>query len=66
VIGAVDRQDVTRDICLFIVGGWTYAEALAVYKFNRENQGKFRVSLAGTELHNSKSFLKHMVQVVSG
>jgi len=60
------NKPVTKDVVIFIVGGWTYEEALAVYKFNQQNQGKFRVCLSGTECLNSRQFLHNINKVISG
>lgn len=56
----------TKDIVIFMVGGWTFEESLAIYKFNRENQGRFRCTLAGTECLNSSIFMANINKVTSG
>ncbi|KAI6073028.1 Vacuolar protein sorting-associated protein 45 [Aix galericulata] len=43
----------TLDIIVFIIGGATYEEALAVYNLNRTNPG-VRIVLGGTTIHNTK------------
>lgn len=50
------RLDRPQDVIVFIVGGATYAEALAVAQLNRATQG-VRIVLGGTNIHNSQSFL---------
>ena len=40
-----------QDVIVFIVGGATYAEALAVAQLNRATQG-VRIVLGGTNIHN--------------
>ncbi len=42
-----------QDIIVFIVGGATYAEAMAVANLNKTTQG-VRIILGGTTIHNSK------------
>lgn len=58
------EDQVTEDILIFSVGGWTFEEAFNIYRFNRENQGKFRVSLAGTSCLNSELFLADLNRLV--
>ena len=41
---------------VFIAGGVTYEESLAVHQFQRSNSG-VRVVLGGTCLHNSQTYL---------
>lgn len=48
-----------QDIIVFIIGGTTYEESLAVHSFNRNNPG-FNVLLGGTSIHNSESFLEEV------
>lgn len=48
-----------QDILVFLVGGATYEEALAVANFNKSTPG-VRVLLGGTTIHNSKSFLREV------
>lgn len=43
-----------QDVIVFIIGGCTYEEALAVYQVNRTTPG-VRVVLGGTTVHNSKT-----------
>nr|CAG4646143.1 EOG090X03QA [Macrothrix elegans] len=45
-----------QDVIVFIVGGATHEESLAVHHFCRANPG-MRVALGGTCIHNSQSFL---------
>ena len=42
-----------QDIIVFMVGGTTYEEALAVYELNKANPG-VRIILGGTTVHNSE------------
>ena len=44
-----------QDIIIFMVGGATYAEALAVANANKSLQG-VRIVLGGTTIHNSKRY----------
>lgn len=45
-----------QDVIVFIAGGVTYEESLAVHQFQRSNSG-VRVVLGGTCLHNSQTYL---------
>ena len=47
---------------MFIVGGVTYEETLAVANLNKSNQGAVRIILGGTHVHNCRSFLKEVLQ----
>ena len=42
-----------QDIIVFMVGGTTYQEALAVYELNKANPG-VRIILGGSTVHNSE------------
>lgn len=42
-----------QDIIVFIIGGATYEEALAIYNLNRTVPG-VRIVLGGTTIHNTK------------
>jgi len=50
-----------RHIIVFIVGGATYEEACTVHEFNQINTPNApRIVLAGTKIHNSKSFINDL------
>lgn len=51
------------EIIVFIVGGATYEEALAVHQLNTMG---YRVILGGTTIHNSESFLDEVVAATNG
>jgi vacuolar protein sorting-associated protein 45 len=53
----------SRDIVCFVVGGATYEESFHIYKLNKELQGQSRVSIGGTGIHNSRSFLAEILNV---
>ena len=53
-IGSYQLREKPQDVILFMIGGATYEESLAVYNFNNANNG-VRVVLGGTTIHNSKS-----------
>ncbi|XP_064402056.1 vacuolar protein sorting-associated protein 45-like [Halichondria panicea] len=59
-VGNHRQQERPQDIIVFMVGGATYAEAMAIANLNKTTQG-VRIILGGTTIHNSKSFL-HEVQ----
>lgn len=48
---------------MFIIGGATYEEALAVHSFN---EAGYRCILGGTTIHNSTSFLKEVISATAG
>ncbi|XP_025898972.1 vacuolar protein sorting-associated protein 45 isoform X1 [Nothoprocta perdicaria] len=58
-LGPNTLRDRPQDIIVFIIGGATYEEALAVYNLNRTNPG-VRIILGGTTIHNTKSFLEEV------
>lgn len=51
------------EIVVFIIGGATYEEALAVHQLN---QIGYRVILGGTTIHNSETFLDEVVSATNG
>lgn len=65
-LGPSSLRDRPQDIIVFIIGGATYEEALAVYNLNRKMPG-VRIVLGGTAVHNTKSFMEEvMLSVRSG
>ncbi|XP_065836876.1 vacuolar protein sorting-associated protein 45-like [Oscarella lobularis] len=58
-------RDRPQDIIVFVVGGVTYEEALAVVNVNKTAAG-VRVLLGGTTVHNCKSFLDEVAQATTG
>ena len=44
-----------QDIIVFMVGGTTYQEALAVYELNKANPG-VRIILGGSTIHNCERY----------
>lgn len=51
------------EVVVFIIGGATYEEALAVHQYN--NAGH-RVILGGTTIHNSDTFVNEIIQATAG
>jgi vacuolar protein sorting-associated protein 45 len=47
-----------QEIIVFLIGGCTYEEALAVHQMNAAG---YRIILGGTTIHNSASFLENEV-----
>ena len=45
-----------QEIIVFVVGGITYEETLAVHNINKSMQGSCRVIIGGTYLHNFKRY----------
>ncbi|XP_029514149.1 vacuolar protein sorting-associated protein 45-like [Oncorhynchus nerka] len=58
-LGPSSLRDRPQDIIVFVIGGATYEEALAVYNLNRTMPG-VRIVLGGTTIHNTKSFLEEV------
>ncbi|XP_029591278.1 vacuolar protein sorting-associated protein 45 [Salmo trutta] len=58
-LGPSSLRDRPQDIIVFIIGGATYEEALAIYNLNRTVPG-VRIVLGGTTIHNTKSFLEEV------
>ncbi|KFW74746.1 Vacuolar protein sorting-associated protein 45, partial [Manacus vitellinus] len=52
-LGPNTLRDRPQDIVVFLIGGATYEEALAVYNLNRSNPG-VRIVLGGTTIHNTR------------
>ncbi|GJQ67954.1 hypothetical protein Trydic_g16711 [Trypoxylus dichotomus] len=53
-----------QDIIVFIIGGATYEESLAVHTINKKYPGT-HVILGGTTIHNSHSFLEEVRHTVA-
>ncbi|XP_046584204.1 LOW QUALITY PROTEIN: vacuolar protein sorting-associated protein 45-like [Haliotis rubra] len=62
-LGPSQLKDRPQDIVVFVIGGCTYEEALAIHSINRSTPG-VRVVLGGTTIHNFKSFLQEISQAV--
>lgn len=58
-LGPNTLRDRPQDIIVFLIGGATYEEALAVFNLNRSNPG-VRIVLGGTTIHNTRSFLEEV------
>jgi len=58
-LGKEVLRDRPQDIIVFMVGGTTYQEALAVYELNKANPG-VRIILGGSTIHNCESFLEEV------
>ncbi|PNF35932.1 Vacuolar protein sorting-associated protein 45 [Cryptotermes secundus] len=54
-----------QDVIVFMIGGATYEESLAVHQLNKNNFG-VRIVLGGTTIHNSSSFFKDVEQAMQG
>uniref|UniRef100_A0A8C5TDJ5 Vacuolar protein sorting-associated protein 45 n=1 Tax=Malurus cyaneus samueli TaxID=2593467 RepID=A0A8C5TDJ5_9PASS len=52
-LGPNTLRDRPQDIIVFLIGGATYEEALAVFNLNRSNPG-VRIVLGGTTIHNTR------------
>ncbi|KAL7442342.1 hypothetical protein ACHAXH_006673 [Discostella pseudostelligera] len=56
----VENTALPQEILIFMVGGVTYEESTKVSQFNQANNGKVRVILGGSTVHNSTSFLAEL------
>lgn len=54
-----------QDIFVFIIGGATYEESLAVHTLNKTYQG-IHIVLGGTTVHNARSFLEEITCAMRG
>uniref|UniRef100_A0A8C4X1R7 Vacuolar protein sorting-associated protein 45 n=1 Tax=Eptatretus burgeri TaxID=7764 RepID=A0A8C4X1R7_EPTBU len=63
-LGSTTLRERPQDIVVFVVGGVTYAESLAVYNLNRTTPG-VRIVLGGTTVHNTRSFLEEVQRCMS-
>lgn len=57
--GAQPELVVPEEVIIFMVGGVTYEEATKVSEFNA-SQGRVRIILGGSTVHNSTSFLEEL------
>ena len=64
-LGTSQMKDRPQDIIVFVIGGTTYEEALAIHTLNRSSPG-IRIILGGTTIHNFKGFLDEISQAVQG
>ena len=55
-MGTVQLQDRPRDIIIFVIGGATYEESLAIHNLNSTLQG-VRIILGSSNIHNFRSFV---------
>ena len=60
-----DHLLIPDEVIVFMVGGVTYEEATKVAEFNESMQGRVRVLLAGSTVHNSTSFLDELSATTS-
>uniref|UniRef100_A0A2M4ALU3 Vacuolar protein sorting-associated protein 45 n=1 Tax=Anopheles triannulatus TaxID=58253 RepID=A0A2M4ALU3_9DIPT len=51
------------EVIVFIVGGATYEESLAVHRYNQEGH---KIVLGGTTIHNSESFVEEVLSATVG
>ncbi|XP_066600594.1 vacuolar protein sorting-associated protein 45-like [Prorops nasuta] len=49
-----------QDIFIFMVGGTTYEESLAIYNLNKQHPG-IKIILGGTTIHNFESFTEEIL-----
>ncbi|XP_058057301.1 vacuolar protein sorting-associated protein 45 [Anopheles bellator] len=51
------------EVIVFMIGGTTYEESLAVHRYNQEGH---RIVLGGTTIHNSESFIEEVLAATTG
>ncbi|XP_057318297.1 vacuolar protein sorting-associated protein 45 [Microplitis mediator] len=54
-----------QDVIVFIIGGATYEESLAVHNLNKQNPG-VKIILGGTTIHNFQSFSNEILSATAG
>ncbi|XP_052101318.1 vacuolar protein sorting-associated protein 45-like [Mytilus californianus] len=64
-LGVSQLKDRPQDIIVFVIGGTTFEEALAIHTLNRSSPG-IRIIIGGTTVHNFKNFLDEVAQGVQG
>ncbi|VDI09735.1 vacuolar protein sorting-associated protein 45 [Mytilus galloprovincialis] len=64
-LGVSQLKDRPQDIIVFVIGGTTFEEALAIHTLNRSSPG-IRIIIGGTTVHNFKSFLDEVAQAIQG
>lgn len=62
--GPIYREEPPKKIIVYMIGGYTYDEAIVVDRLNRANLGTCRVILGGDNLHNFQSFMSEIVDAV--
>lgn len=59
--GTIPLIERPREVIVFVIGGATYEESLAVYNLNKENMDtNLRIVLGSTCVHNFESFLNEI------
>jgi vacuolar protein sorting-associated protein 45 len=58
-------RDRPQEIIVFIIGGITYEETLAVNNINKAYSGNIKVIIGGTNLHNFKSFIDEVLSLTN-
>uniref|UniRef100_A0A1B6CKF1 Vacuolar protein sorting-associated protein 45 n=1 Tax=Clastoptera arizonana TaxID=38151 RepID=A0A1B6CKF1_9HEMI len=66
-LGTATAAKRVQDVVVFMIGGITYEESLAVCQLNHNSMnGGVRIVLGGTYVHNSQSFLEEVSQATLG
>ncbi|XP_062533697.1 vacuolar protein sorting-associated protein 45-like [Armigeres subalbatus] len=52
-----------QEIVVFVIGGTTYEEALAVHRYNQDG---YKIILGGTTVHNGDSFIEEIMAATAG
>lgn len=55
-----------REIIVFVIGGITYEETLAIQNINKAYAGNLKVILGGTCVHNMANFIDEVLSMVNG
>ncbi|RWS00942.1 vacuolar protein sorting 45-like protein [Dinothrombium tinctorium] len=58
-LGTIQLTDKPSEIIVFMIGGTTYEESLAIYNLNKTLSG-VKIILGSTSVHNFTSFLKEI------
>lgn len=66
-LGTTQGPRRVQDVIVFMIGGVTYEESLAVHQLNRSTTtGGMHIVLGGTTIHNSQSFLEEVNTATRG
>ncbi|XP_074113197.1 vacuolar protein sorting 45 [Cotesia typhae] len=64
-LGQITMTKRIQDVIVFIIGGATYEESLAVHNLNKQNPS-VKIILGGTTVHNFESFCNEIISATTG
>ncbi|KAH0539669.1 vacuolar protein sorting-associated protein 45 [Cotesia glomerata] len=64
-LGQMTMTKRIQDVIVFIIGGATYEESLAVHNLNKQNPS-VKIILGGTTVHNFESFCNEIISATTG